>query len=59
MIRPTFVTEDGEELEIIRFLDAWDEETDDEDEIVAMVVRSQDGELSTVDLIDVHESTLH
>lgn len=59
MIRPTFVTGDGEELEVILFLDAWDEETDDEDEIVAMVVRSQDGELSTVDLIDVHESTLH
>lgn len=59
MIRPLFVTEDGEELEVIRFLDAWDEETDDEDEIVAMVVRSQDGEMSTVDLVDVHESTLH
>lgn len=59
MIRPTFVTGDGEELEVILFLDAWDEETDDEDEIVAMVVRSHDGELSTVDLIDVHESTLH
>lgn len=59
MIRPLFVTEDGEELEVVRFLDAWDEETDDEDEIVAMVVRSQDGEMTTVDLIDVHESTLH
>jgi len=59
MMRPTFVTEDGEELEVVCFLDAWDEETDDEDEIVAMVVRSQDGEMSTVDFIDVHESTLH
>ncbi|MEP0149999.1 hypothetical protein [Roseibium sp.] len=59
MIGAHFVTEDGEELEIIRFLDAWDEETDDEDEIVAMVVRAPDGEMTTVDLIDVHESTLH
>lgn len=60
MTRPAFFTDEGEELDVVCLLDAWDEETDEIEDAVAILVRGSSGEFELLELMGLFQiGTLH
>ncbi|MCD1644141.1 hypothetical protein [Aurantimonas coralicida] len=60
MTRPAFFSDEGEELDVVCLLDAWDQETEDLDEAVSLIVRGASGDFETLELMGIYTlGTLH